>query len=101
MINFFSVKKHEENLAFSLKLRDDIFINFLAKNTETAHYWTDGIYLLLELENRSCTYEKDLETLDEMDLKLNLIELQSCVYKIPNKPPIVPPEPASLPSFDD
>lgn len=78
-----------------MQLRDDTLINCVAKNSCTAHYWTDGISLLMGLKDRSTTYEKDLETLNEMDLHLNLIELQN--FRIPTKPPYIPPEPLTLP----
>lgn len=84
-------------MSFSIELTDDTIINFLASTEEVANYWTDAIYMLVGSNNRSKTYERELEVLVDMDLHLRLLELQN--YKLPMKPPVVPSDPLELPEM--
>ncbi|KAK9693540.1 PH domain [Popillia japonica] len=81
----------QEKLLFTLQLEGDVNINFVTPDVKTSNYWIDGFNLLLGKDNRSEDYHKDLETLTEMDIALQIMELQETT--IPNEPPPIPPLP--------
>lgn len=77
--------------AFCIIIKYDKHLQFKADDEKTAAHWTDGFLLLTKkdtAENLSSYYKQDLNTMIEMDIRLQLIELQT--YHIPKSPPIVP-----------
>ncbi|KAK4880933.1 hypothetical protein RN001_004252 [Aquatica leii] len=87
-----SVKDYSR--AFSIILDQDLYINFLAADAKTANIWIDGFNLLLGNRYRSIDYNKELDTLLEMDCALHLLELQN--VPLPNSKPLVPPLPTYI-----
>ncbi|XP_057658530.1 engulfment and cell motility protein 1-like [Diorhabda carinulata] len=82
-------------LAFSIIINySEHQVNFIAENENMAARWTDGFNILTGNSRRSDQYNKELEILTEMDLKLQLIELQH--VSIPKNPPPVPDVPKPL-----
>lgn len=82
-------------LAFSIIINhSEHQVNFIAKNENISAKWTDAFNILTGNSRRSDQYNKELEVLTEMDLKLQLIELQH--VSIPKNPPLVPAVPKPL-----
>lgn len=86
-------------------MQDGTIHDFVAEKEKTVKYWIDGIRLLLPENDSeglpkgedkfSKYYHNELNDLVKMDLHLSLLEMQN--IKPPNKPPIVPPDPETLP----
>lgn len=77
--------------------------NFIAESEKIAATWTDAFNIMTGNPRRSNYYNEELDTLVEMDLKLQLIELQNITIpkdppEIPPIPkPVIPPKPESVP----
>ncbi|KAL3275269.1 hypothetical protein HHI36_020038 [Cryptolaemus montrouzieri] len=87
-------RKACHQLAFSLALEgvDLQSLDCVAPDEMTFAYWTDGINTLLGNRMQSREYEKDLDTLLSMEIKLRLLDAEGIT--IPQDPPIIPPEPS-------
>ncbi|XP_045463247.1 engulfment and cell motility protein 1 [Harmonia axyridis] len=81
-------------LAFSLALEvvDLQSLDCVAPDELTFAYWTDGINALLGNRMHSREFDKDLDTLLSMEIKLRLLDAEGIT--IPQDPPAVPPEPS-------
>ncbi|XP_050295202.1 engulfment and cell motility protein 1-like [Anthonomus grandis grandis] len=86
------------DLAFSIIIKIvEEKLKCVAKDEQTACYWTDGLLLLLNQgrpEKLSKYYSEELEQLVAMDVRLQILELQN--ISIPNAPPPEPPLPQVL-----
>ncbi|GBP41410.1 Engulfment and cell motility protein 1 [Eumeta japonica] len=80
-------------LAFSIMLKsvEVASLDFVAPDDQIFDFWTDGINALLKEKMTSKTFEKDLETLLSMDIKVRLLDTEG--IDIPQDPPPVPEEP--------
>ncbi|XP_044750351.1 engulfment and cell motility protein 1 isoform X1 [Coccinella septempunctata] len=88
-------RKACHQLAFSLALEvvDLQSLDCVAPDELTYAYWTDGINALLGNRMHSREFDKDLDTLLSMEIKLRLLDAEGIT--IPQEPPVVPPEPAN------
>ncbi|XP_072384883.1 engulfment and cell motility protein 2-like [Diabrotica undecimpunctata] len=79
-------------LAFSIFINhSESQVNFAAASIKIASIWTDGLNIITDKGRTSDLFNEELETLVEMDLKLQLIELQN--VSIPKNAPPIPPLP--------
>lgn len=87
-------RKACHQLAFSLALEvvDLQSLDCVAPDELTFAYWTDGINALLGNRLHSKEFDKDLDTLLSMEIKLRLLDAEGIT--IPQDPPIVPSEPS-------
>ncbi|CAG0893335.1 unnamed protein product [Darwinula stevensoni] len=77
-------------LAFSLHYTSDMprSLDFIAMDEHVFDYWTDGLNTLMGTPMKSKEYEKDLETLLSMEVKIRLLDLEG--IDIPYEPPEIP-----------
>jgi len=66
------MKKAAVDLAFSIVYESDHedYLNFVAIDSKTFNYWTDGLNALLKTNMNSEEFHKDLQILSKIELKL-------------------------------
>ncbi|XP_049940949.1 engulfment and cell motility protein 1-like [Schistocerca serialis cubense] len=88
----------EASFAFSITYEEDDqpkSLDFIAPSCEVYDHWTDGISVLLGRSMKSKKLKSDLDTLLDMDIRLQLMDLEG--IHIPHSPPPIPDDP---PDFD-
>ncbi|XP_061421829.1 engulfment and cell motility protein 2-like isoform X2 [Lethenteron reissneri] len=86
--------KEMQDLAFSILHDPDEALNFIAPNKYEYCVWTDGLSALLGKEMGSEYTRTDLEMLLSMEIKLQLLDLES--IPIPETAPPLPKEPSNF-----
>jgi len=70
-------------------------LDLVAPDAQTFNYWVDGVKCLKQQPMTSSDYQRELEVLLDMDVRLRLLDLEG--LELPAEAPRVPPPP---PSFD-
>ncbi|KXJ24225.1 Engulfment and cell motility protein 1 [Exaiptasia diaphana] len=78
------------SLVYERDTSDD-HLNFTVTNQQIFDTWVDGLSVLLNKEMPSATSKEDLETLQDMEIKLRLLDLEN--IPIPESPPPIPADP--------
>ena len=86
--NMKNFKVNSSEYLFSLVYNNNELIHFLAPNMSVCADWIDGLKALRGEPMDSWKFKQDYETLMRMDVKLQLLELES--VKIPDKSPSLP-----------
>lgn len=71
-----------------------IQVTLLAQSLSEHKFWLDGLHLLCKLNDPSELYERDVQRLVDLDIKIRLIGLD--LTNLPESPLPLPPEPPEL-----